>query len=72
MNLKQAVDEGGLGSALLFQKLGNLELVDAAMTGCLPFVTNEEPPDSAIEDQHPPVFVARRRAACAPVKTLAG
>jgi hypothetical protein len=68
MNLKQAVDEGALGSAFLFQKLGNLELVDAAMTGCLPFVTNEKASDPAIEDQHPPILVGRRRAACAPVK----
>jgi hypothetical protein len=54
MNLKQAVDQGGLGSAFLCQKLGNLELVDAAMTGCLPLVTNEKASDPAIEDQHPP------------------
>jgi hypothetical protein len=50
MNLKQAVDQGGLGSAFLFQKLGNLELVDAGMTRCLPLVTNEKASDPAIED----------------------
>jgi len=47
MNLKQAVDEGALGSAFLFQKLGNLDLVHAAMTRCLPFVTNEKASDPA-------------------------
>ena len=50
MNLKQAVDEGGLRRAFLFQKLGNLELVDAGMTRCLPLVTNEKASDPAIED----------------------
>ena len=49
MNLKQAVDEGGLRRAFLFQKLGNLELVHATMTRCLPFVTNEKASDPAIE-----------------------
>jgi hypothetical protein len=68
MNPKQAVDEGALGSAFLFQKLGNLELVHAAMTRCLPFVTNEKASDPAIEDQHPPIFVGWRRATCATVK----
>ena len=68
MNLKQAVDEGGLRRAFLFQKLGNLELVHAAMTRCLPFVTNEKASDPAIEDQHPPIFVGWRRATCAAVK----
>ena len=68
MNLKQAVDEGALGSAFLFQKFGNLELVHAVMTRCLPFVTNEKASDPAIEDQHPSIFVGWRRATCAAVK----
>ncbi len=71
MKLKQAVDQGGLRRAFLFQKLGNLELVDAAMTGSLPFVTNEKAADTAIEDQHPPIFVAGRGAGRFG-KTLAG
>jgi hypothetical protein len=68
MNLKQAVDEGGLRGTLLCQKFGNLELVYTAVTGSMPFVTNEKAAGHAIEDQHPPILVTGRRAAGATVK----
>src|SRR5260370_32076816 len=68
MKLKQAVDEGSLCRAFLLQEFGDLELVDAAVTGSPPFVTHEKAADRAIEDQRLPIFVAGLRAACAPVK----
>src|SRR5260370_18069397 len=68
MKLKQAVDEGSLCRAFLLQEFGDLELVDAAVTGSPPFVTHEKAADRAMEDQPPPIFVAALRAACAPVK----
>jgi hypothetical protein len=57
-----------LGGAFVFQKLGNLELVYAAMPGGLPFVTNEKTAVRAIKDQCPPIFIPRRRATGAPVE----
>jgi hypothetical protein len=53
---------------VLFRSLTKLELVYTAMTNILPFVTNEKATNTAIEDQHPPIFVAGRGAAGASVK----
>jgi hypothetical protein len=68
LNLKQIVDEDGLRDTLLCQKFGYLELVYTAMTGSVPFVTNEKSAGHAIEDQHPPILVTGRRAAGAAIK----
>jgi hypothetical protein len=38
---KQAIDQGRLGASRLFQKFRDLQLVEAAMLGSLPF--NDEP-----------------------------
>ena len=68
MNLKQTINESGLGRAISFQKFGDLELVHTAMTGRVPFVANEQAIAHTIEYQRPPIFVARRRTADAAVK----
>jgi hypothetical protein len=68
VNLEQGLEEGALRGAFVLQKFGNLELVEAAMTDRLPFVTDEKTAVGAIKDQCPPIFIPRRRATGAAVE----
>jgi hypothetical protein len=50
---KQAVDQGRLFDSALLQKFCELELVEAAMPGGLPFVPHQQAPGFRIEHKTP-------------------
>jgi hypothetical protein len=66
--VKEVIDQGRLRGTFLGQELGNLELVNSAMAGCLPFVPDDQTFRPALKDQAPNVFVSRPWPTCASIK----
>jgi hypothetical protein len=48
--VKEVIDQGRLRGTFLGQELGNLELVNSAMAGCLPFVPDDQTVRPALKD----------------------
>jgi hypothetical protein len=58
---KQAIDQGRLGASRLFQKFRDLQLVEAAMLGSLPFMTNQQASGFRVKDKTPRILIGRGR-----------
>ena len=66
MDLEKAIDQCRLRSAVLGEEVGDLKFVAAAVSGCLPFIADEQAPRGRIEDQMPAIHIQRAsgRAQC--------
>jgi len=63
MDLEKAIDQCCLRSAVLGEEVGDLKFVAAAVSGCLPFIADEQAPRGRIEHQMPAIHISGRRAA---------
>lgn len=61
MDLEKAIDQCCLRSAVLGEEVGDLKFVAAAVSGCLPFIADEQAPRGRIEHQMPAIHISGRR-----------